>query len=81
MAAIALLIGPLAGWLLRLKRKHIAATVSMALTMTVFLVAAHIAFARFEPMLSSKQMADTIMPRGRRTTRSSFTASNRQDRR
>jgi hypothetical protein len=64
LAAIALLIGPLAGWLLRLRKKHIAATVSMALTMTVFLVAAHIAFARFEPMLSSKQMADTIMQDG-----------------
>jgi len=64
MAGIALLIGPLAGWLLRLKKMHIAATVSMALTMTVFLVAAHIAFARFEPMLSSKQMADTIMKEG-----------------
>jgi hypothetical protein len=64
MAAVALLIGPMAGWLLRLKQKHVAATVSVALTMTVFLVAAHIAFARFEPMLSSKPMADTIMKEG-----------------
>ena len=37
---------------------------SIALTMTVFFVAAHIAFARFEPMLSSKPMADTIMRDG-----------------
>jgi hypothetical protein len=64
MAAITLLIGPMAGWLLRLKKKHVAATVSVALTMTVFFVAAHIAFARFEPMLSSKPMADTIMKDG-----------------
>jgi 4-amino-4-deoxy-L-arabinose transferase-like glycosyltransferase len=64
LAAIVLLVGPMAGWLLRLKKKHIAATVSVALTMTVFLVAAHIAFARFEPMLSSKQMADTIIRDG-----------------
>ena len=64
MAAITLLIGPMAGWLLRLKKKHLAATVSVALTMTVFFVAAQIAFARFEPMLSSKQMADTIMRDG-----------------
>jgi 4-amino-4-deoxy-L-arabinose transferase-like glycosyltransferase len=64
LAAIALLIGPAAGWLLRLRKKHVAATVSIALTMTVFFVAAHIAFARFEPMLSSKQMADTIMAKG-----------------
>jgi 4-amino-4-deoxy-L-arabinose transferase-like glycosyltransferase len=64
MAAIALLIGPPVGWGLRLKQKHIAATVSVALTSAVFLVAAHIAFARFAPMLSSKPMADTIMNKG-----------------
>jgi 4-amino-4-deoxy-L-arabinose transferase-like glycosyltransferase len=64
MAAMILLIGPAAGWLLRLRKKHLAATVSMALTMAVFFVAAHIAFARFEPMLSSKQLADTIIQKG-----------------
>ena len=61
LAAITLLIGPAVGWLLRVKGKHLAATVSVALTLTVFLIAAHIAFARFEPMLSSKPLADTIM--------------------
>ena len=61
LAAVTLLIGPAVGWLLRIKGKHLAATVSVALTLTVFLVAAHIAFARFEPMLSSKPLADTIM--------------------
>jgi len=64
LAAIALLIGPALGWLLRLKGKHLAATISIAITMTVFLIAAHIAFDRFEPMLSSKQFADTIMAKG-----------------
>ena len=64
LAAIALLVGPAVGLVLRLKGKHMAATVSIALTAAVFLVAAHIAFARFEPMLSSKQMADTIMAKG-----------------
>ena len=64
LAAVALLIGPAVGWLLRVKGKHIAATVSIALTSAVFLVAAHIAFARFEPMLSSKPMADTIIAKG-----------------
>ena len=61
MAAIALLIGPALGWLLRIKGKHLAATISVALTMSVFLIAAHIAFARFDPMLGSKRMADTIL--------------------
>jgi 4-amino-4-deoxy-L-arabinose transferase-like glycosyltransferase len=64
IALVTLLIGPAAGWLLRLRGKHLAATISVALTTTVFLVAAHIAFARFEPMLSSKQLADTILRDG-----------------
>jgi 4-amino-4-deoxy-L-arabinose transferase-like glycosyltransferase len=64
LAAVTLLIGPVAGWALRVKGKNIASTVSIALTMTVFLVAAHIAFARFEPMLSSKAIADTIIAKG-----------------
>jgi 4-amino-4-deoxy-L-arabinose transferase-like glycosyltransferase len=61
LAAIALLVGPALGWLLRIKGKHLASTISVALTMSVFLIAAHIAFARFDPMLGSKRMADTIL--------------------
>ncbi len=64
IAGLALLIGPALGWMLRVRRKHLAATVSIALTSAVFLIAAHIAFARFEPMLSSKQLADTIISKG-----------------
>lgn len=64
LAAVTLLVGPAASWLLRLKHKHIAATTALAATSAVFLVAAHIAFARFEPMLSSKQLADTILAKG-----------------
>ena len=64
LALVTLLIGPATSWFLRLKGRHVAATVSVALTMAVFLVAAHIAFARFEPMLSSKQLADTILSKG-----------------
>jgi len=64
LAAVALLIGPLAGLLLRIKGKHVASTISVAITAAVFLVAAHIAFARFDPMLSSKQLADTIVAKG-----------------
>jgi 4-amino-4-deoxy-L-arabinose transferase-like glycosyltransferase len=64
IAAVTLLIGPLLGWILRMRRKHLAATISVALTCAVFLIAAHIAFARFDPMLSSKQLADTILAKG-----------------
>ena len=64
LAALALLVGPAVGWLLRIKGKHLWATISIALTASVFLIAAHIAFARFEPMLSSRQMAETILSEG-----------------
>ncbi|HMG86322.1 MAG TPA: glycosyltransferase family 39 protein [Terracidiphilus sp.] len=64
IATIVLLIGPALGWMLRVRGRHMPATVSIALTSAVFLIAAHIAFARFEPMLSSKQLADTIVSKG-----------------
>jgi hypothetical protein len=64
IAAVALLLGPTVGWILRVRGKHLAATVSVAITSAIFLIAAHIAFARFAPMLSSKPMADTIVSKG-----------------
>ncbi len=60
LAAIAFLFGPAAAWLLRSKKHHLAATTTIALTSAVFLIAAHIAFGRFAPMLSSKDFAETI---------------------
>lgn len=64
LALITLLVGPVVSWGLRVGRKPLAATTALALTAAVFLVAAHIAFARFEPMLSSRQLADTIVAKG-----------------
>jgi 4-amino-4-deoxy-L-arabinose transferase-like glycosyltransferase len=60
LAAVAFLIGPAAAWFLRRQRHHLAATSTIALTSAVFLIAAHIAFARFAPMLSSQNFAATI---------------------
>ena len=60
LAAIGLLLGPVVAWVLRRQRHHFEATVSVAFTSAVFLIAAHIALVRFEPMLSSRAMADTI---------------------
>jgi 4-amino-4-deoxy-L-arabinose transferase-like glycosyltransferase len=60
LAAIAFLFGPAVAWLLRLQRRHLAATTTIALTSAIFLIAAHIAFARFAPILSSKSFAETI---------------------
>jgi 4-amino-4-deoxy-L-arabinose transferase-like glycosyltransferase len=64
IAAVALLLGPAIGLLLRLSRRNIAATISIGLTSAVFLVAAHIAFARFAPMLSSRQLAAILLEKG-----------------
>ncbi len=60
LAAAALIVGPAMAWSLRRRGHHFEATVSVAFTSAVFLIAAHIALVRFEPMLSSRAMADTI---------------------
>jgi hypothetical protein len=60
LAALAFLIGPATAWFLRSKKQHLAATTTIALTSATFLIAAHIAFVRFAPMLSSKSFAETI---------------------
>jgi 4-amino-4-deoxy-L-arabinose transferase-like glycosyltransferase len=64
IAALTLLILPAESWMLRYRRRHQSATLILALSAALFLIAAHIAFARFEPMLSSKQLADTIVAKG-----------------
>jgi 4-amino-4-deoxy-L-arabinose transferase-like glycosyltransferase len=71
LAAAGLLLGPLVAWVLRRRQHHFESTVSVAFTSAVFLIAAHIALVRFEPMLSSHAMADTInhiSPRGTEAT-------------
>jgi 4-amino-4-deoxy-L-arabinose transferase-like glycosyltransferase len=60
LAALAFAIGPAVAWVLRLRRRHFAATIAVALTSAVFLVGAHIAFIRFGPMLSSQDLAEKI---------------------
>lgn len=60
LAAVALLLGPLLAWVLRARHRHLASTLATGLTAAVFLIAAHIAFARFGPMMSSRAIADTV---------------------
>jgi 4-amino-4-deoxy-L-arabinose transferase-like glycosyltransferase len=64
IAAITLLIGPLTAWFLRKRSKHFAATLAVALTCGVFLMAAQIAYGRFSPMLSSEHLAEVINTNG-----------------
>jgi 4-amino-4-deoxy-L-arabinose transferase-like glycosyltransferase len=60
LAAIALAIGPAVAWILRTRRNHLWATITIGLTSAVFLLAAHIALIRFSPMLSSQDFAEKI---------------------
>lgn len=60
IAAVALLLGPVIAWNLRRKNFGFESTTSVAFTMALFLIAAHIALVRFSPILSSRAMADTI---------------------
>ncbi len=65
LAAVVLLVAPLTSFILRLRRRHYAATWVLAAGLAVFLVAAHIALGRFGPYLSSKQLAREIAVRAR----------------
>ncbi|MGA9717691.1 MAG: glycosyltransferase family 39 protein, partial [Acidobacteriaceae bacterium] len=60
IAAVVLLVGPLLAFALRRRERHFESTLSVAFTIAIFLIAAHIAFVRFAPMLSSEPMAATI---------------------
>jgi 4-amino-4-deoxy-L-arabinose transferase-like glycosyltransferase len=62
LAAIVLLIGPAIAFWLRRRGAQMAATWSTAVTMAVFLIAAHIALVRFDPFLGSQKMAEQIAP-------------------
>jgi len=60
MAAVVLLLAPLVSLVLRVYKRHYAATWSLAAGFAIFLMAAHIALGRFGPYLSSKQLAQEI---------------------
>ncbi len=60
LALLAFLIGPPTAWFFHARRRSLASILTVTFTSTVFLVAAHIAFDRFNPMLSSANFAETI---------------------
>ena len=60
LAGLTFAFGPAIAWMLRVQRRHIAATTAIAFTSAAFLVAAHIAFVRFAPMMSSEAFAEKI---------------------
>ena len=61
VAVVAFAAGPALAWVLRAQRRHLASTTAIALTSGLFLMAAHVALVRFSPMLSSEEMAATIV--------------------
>jgi 4-amino-4-deoxy-L-arabinose transferase-like glycosyltransferase len=65
LAGVALLVAPLLSFILRMWRRHYAATWALAIGLAVFLIAAHIALGRFGPYLSSQQLAQQIAARAR----------------
>ncbi len=65
LAAVSLVVAPLTSFILRLRRRHYAATWALAAGLAGFLLAAHIALGRFGPYLSSKQLAREIAARAR----------------
>ncbi len=69
LAAIVLLIGPAFAFWLRRRGAQLAATWATAVTMAVFLIAAHIALVRFDPFLGSEIMAKKIAPKLKPTDR------------
>ncbi len=60
LAVIALVFGSLTEIVLRVKRKHLASTLALGISMAVFLLAAHAALVRFDPFLSSHVLAMRI---------------------
>lgn len=60
LAVIALGAGSCIALWLRARKRSIAATVTTAAAMALFLVAAHIALVRFDPYLSSRNLASII---------------------
>ncbi len=62
LATIVLLIGPTLAFLWRRKGRQLAATWATAITMSLFLIAAHLALIRFDPFLGSRLMARQIAP-------------------
>ncbi len=60
LAGVALAVGSIAALALRLRNRQTAATVSLALMSTVFLIAAHLALDRFSSLLSSRRFAGDI---------------------
>jgi hypothetical protein len=62
LAMAVFLLGFGGAWLLRRRKRDLAATLTVAFAMGVFFFAANWAFGKFEPRMSSRRLADAILP-------------------
>jgi 4-amino-4-deoxy-L-arabinose transferase-like glycosyltransferase len=62
LAAATFLLGFGAAWWLRRKQRPVGATITVAISMAVFLFAANIALAVFGPYLSTQSLAQKVVP-------------------
>jgi len=62
LAAISFLFGTGLAWLFRRRERALASNIALALGMTGFLFAANLGFAAFEPHMSSRPLAEKLLP-------------------
>ena len=62
LAMAVFLMGFGGAWVLRRGKRDLAATLTVAFAMGVFFFAANWAFGKFEPRMSSRRLADAILP-------------------
>jgi 4-amino-4-deoxy-L-arabinose transferase-like glycosyltransferase len=62
LAIVIFLVGFGGGWWLRRSKRNLAATLTVAFAMGAFFFAANWAFGKFEPRMSSRRLADAILP-------------------
>ena len=62
LALLTFLVGFGGAWLLRRRAQALRATLTMAIAMAIFFFAANWAYQKFEPRLSSRLLADAILP-------------------
>ena len=78
LAGLALVTGPWLALRYRQQDQHFQATISVAITSAVFLIAAHLALIRFGGMLGSRPFADTINSLSGNAARDPSLGSNAQ---
>jgi 4-amino-4-deoxy-L-arabinose transferase-like glycosyltransferase len=62
IAALSLVLGMSAAWVLRERGRALASTIAIAIGMSGFVLAANLAFKAFEPQLSSRALAMELNP-------------------